>query len=79
MVSLEDDDDEDLTQTENIIKFLNKHSKFGKNVRELEEMGETLSAMIYKVIGSDESVVIKVPKKIEDAGEVAFLDLIYQT
>ena len=79
VVSLEDDDEEDLTQTENIIKFLNKHSKFGKNVRELEEMGETLSAMIYKVIGSDESVVIKVPKKIEDASEVAFLDLIYQT
>jgi hypothetical protein len=54
VVSLEDDDEEDLTQTENIIKFLNTHSKFGKNVREIEEIGETLSSTLYKVIGSSE-------------------------
>lgn len=54
VVSLEDDDEEDLSQTENIIKFLNTHSKFGKNVREIEEIGETLSSTLYKVIGSSD-------------------------
>ena len=66
MVALEDDADEDLTQTENIIKFLNTHSKFGKNVREIEEVGETLSSTLYKVVGSGEEYAIKVPKKIEN-------------
>ena len=79
VVPLEDDEDADLTQTENIVKFLNKHSKYGKNVRDIEELGETLSSMIYKVSGADDDIVIKVPKNIEDASEVAFLDLIYQT
>ena len=66
-----------MTETENIIKFLNKHSKFGKNIHEIEELSETLSATIYKVIGADDDIVIKVPKKIEGDSEVAFLDLIY--
>ena len=77
MVALEDDEEEDLSETENVIKFLNKHSKYGKNVREIEEIGETLSMTIYKLVGTDEEVVIKVPKKIEDQDSVAFLDLIY--
>ena len=34
---------------------------------------------LYKLVGTDEEVVIKVPKKIEDQDSVAFLDLIYQT
>ena len=68
-----------VNEIENIIKFLNKHSKYGKNVREIEEIGGTLSMTLYKVTGTDEEVVIKVPKKIEDQDEVAFLDGIYQT
>ena len=77
VVALEDDGDEDLSQTENIIKFLNQHSKYGKNVREIEEIGETLSSTLYKVVGSLEEVAIKVPKKIENQDEVAFFDIIY--
>lgn len=79
VISMEDDADEDLSQTENIIKFLNTHSRFGKNVREIEEIGETLSSTLYKVVGSSEQYVIKVPKKIENQDEVAFFDIIYQT
>lgn len=62
----EDDSNEDLSQTENIIKFLNKHSKLGKTVREIEEIGETLSSTLYKVVGSEDELCIKVPKKIDD-------------
>ncbi len=79
VVALEDDEEEDLSETENVIKFMNKHSKYGKNVREIEEIGETLSMTLYKLTGTDEEVVIKVPKKIEDQDSVAFLDVIYQT
>mmetsp|Transcript_20727 Transcript_20727/g.25368 ORF Transcript_20727/g.25368 Transcript_20727/m.25368 type:complete len:104 (-) Transcript_20727:94-405(-) len=66
VVALEDDEEEDLQETESIIKFLNRHSTFGKNIREIEEVGETLSSKIYKVIGADDDIVIKVPKKIDD-------------
>ena len=76
---MEDDAEEDLSQTENIIKFLNTNSKFGKNVREIEEIGETLSSTLYKVIGSGENYAIKIPKKIENQDQVAFFDIIYQT
>ena len=50
-------------------------------MREIEEIGETLSAKLYKISAFDEEVVIKVPKKIpaEQAEKVAFLDIIYQT
>jgi len=71
----EDDEHEDLTQVENIVKFLNRHSKFGKNIREIEEFGETLSSTLYKITGSEDEIVIKIPKKIED--EAAFLDIVY--
>ena len=77
VVALEDDVDEDLSQIENIIKFLKTNSKFGKNVREIEEIGQTLSATLYKVSGSDEEFAIKVPKKIENQDEVAFFDIVY--
>ena len=66
MVSLEDDEEEDLSQIENIVKFLNKHSKHGKTVREIEEIGETLSDTLYKIVSSEEEIAIKVPKKIAD-------------
>lgn len=73
VVSLEEDEEEDLTlSTENIIRFLNKHSKLGKTIREIEEIGETLSATLYKIVGSEEEMVIKVPKKIESEQSVAF-------
>lgn len=78
LVPLPDDEDEDLSQTENIIKFLNRHSKFGKNVHEIEEVKETLTSIAYKVVGADDDMLILVPKKIEDSSEVAFLDLVYQ-
>lgn len=79
VLALEDDEEEDLTQTENIIKFLNKHSQYGKNVREIEEIGQTLSATLYKIVDSEDEVVIKVPKKISEQDHCAFLDIIYQT
>ena len=66
VIALEDDDEEDLSQTENIINFLNTHSQYGKNVREIEEFGETLSSKLYKIVGSGDEVAIKVPKKIEN-------------
>ena len=67
----------DLSQIDNIIKFLNKHSTRGKNIHELEEIGETLSSTLYRVVGSAEDFAIKVPKKVEKAEEMAFFDLIY--
>ena len=79
VVLLEDDEEEDLSQIENIIRFLSKHSKFGKTVREIEEIGETLAAKIYKLVSSEGEIAIKIPKKIPDQHEVAFLDIIYQT
>ena len=66
VVQYEDDLEEDLSETENIVKFLNRHSKFGKNVKEIEEIGEILSSVLYKVVGSAEEVVIKGPKKIKN-------------
>ena len=66
VVPLEDDDEEDLTQVDNIIKFLQKHSKYGKNVREVEEFGSTLSSNLYKVTSSEDEIVIKIPKKVEN-------------
>ena len=72
VVSLEEDEEEELTSTENIVHFLNKHSKLGKNIREIEEIGETLSATLYKIVGSEEEMVIKVPKKIDAEQSVAF-------
>ena len=40
-----------MTQVENIVKFLNKNSQYGKNVHEIEEISQNLSATIYKVVG----------------------------
>ena len=48
-------------------------------MREIEEIGETLSSTLYKVIGSGENYAIKIPKKIENQDQVAFFDIIYQT
>ena len=78
-MSYQDDQEADLTNTENIIKFLNTHSKYGKNVHEIEEVAETLSSTLYKIVAGTEEVVIKVPKKIEGQDENGFLDIIYQT
>jgi len=66
VVPLEDDDEEDLTSVDNILKFLQKHSKYGKTVREVEEFGSTLSSLLYKVTSSEDEIVIKIPKKIEN-------------
>ena len=57
-----EENDEVLDQDEQIIRFLSKHSKFGKNVREIELVQETLSSKIYKVLSSDDEIAIKIPK-----------------
>ena len=81
VVEADDGQAQDLSSPDNIIHFLNQHSQKGKHVREIEEIGETLSAKLYKISAFDEEVVIKVPKKIpaEQAEKAAFLDIIYQT
>ena len=71
--------EEDLTQVENIIKFMNKHSTIGKNIREVQEIGETLTCTIYKVGASEDDMAIKVPKKLENGDKYAVHDLIYET
>ena len=48
-------------------------------MHEIEEVAETLSSTLYKIVAGTEEVVIKVPKKIEGQEEAAFLDIIYQT
>lgn len=35
-------------------------------MREIEEVGQTLSATLYKIVGSEDEVAIKVPKKLPD-------------
>ena len=75
----EDDGENDLSQEQNIIRFLNNNSKFGKTIKEIEEVGETLSAKLYKVAQSEDSFVIKVPKKLPESESDAFLDIVYQT
>ena len=77
----EDDGENDLSQEQNIIRFLNNNSKFGKTIKEIEEVGQTLSAKLYKVAQSEDSFVIKVPKKrkLPESESDAFLDIVYQT
>ena len=75
----EDDGENDLSQEQNIIRFLNNNSKFGKTIKEIEEVGQTLSAKLYKVAQSEDSFVIKVPKKLLESDSDAFLDIVYQT
>ena len=77
VLTFEEDADEDLSQTENLIRFLNRHSKLGKTIREIEEVGETLACKLYKIVASEDELVIKVPKKQADSA--SFTDLIYQT
>merc|ERR1711893_165067 len=60
VVTKNEDEEEDLSNDESILKFINKHSKYGKIVRELEFFQETLSHKIYKIVGSEEEIVIKV-------------------
>ena len=80
VVSLEEDAEDDLSSIENIVKFLNRNSRFGKTVREIEEIGETLSSTIYKIVGTEDEIAIKVPKKLPfDPETLPFMDLIYQT
>ena len=68
-----------LDQDEQIIRFLSKHSKFGKNVREIELVQETLSSKIYKVLSSDDEIAIKIPKVYTEQQQqsMGFLDLVY--
>lgn len=76
-----EDEEENFTQEEVIVKFLNKHSKYGKTVREIDHFLDTVSHKIYKITGSEEEIVIKVPKKLTDAEKehAGFLDLIFET
>ena len=76
-----EDEEENLGQEEAIVKFLNKHSKYGKTVREIDHFLDTVSHRIYKITGSEEEIVIKVPKKLTDAEKerAGFLDLIFET
>ena len=68
-----------LDQDEQIIRFLSKHSKFGKNVREIELVQETLSSKIYKVLSSDDEIAIKIPKVYTEQQQqsMGFEDLVY--
>lgn len=78
VTSLTEDAEQDLSQMDNIIRFLNNNSKYGKNVREIEEIGETLSCTLYKIVGSEDEVVLKVPKAVVPGSENAgFLDIVY--
>ena len=81
VVTKNEDEEEDLSNDESILKFINKHSKYGKIVRELEFFQETLSHKIYKIVGSEEEIVIKVPKKLDeiDQKKVGLLDLVFET
>jgi len=79
VITLEDDAEDDLSQVENIIRFLNRSSKHGKTIREIEKVGETLVCTIYSIVGSDDEVVIKVPKKLAGSDSCAFMDIINQT
>ena len=58
-----------------------KHSKYGKNIKEIELVQETLSSKIYKVHGNDNEIAIKIPKLIPDKAQetMGFLDLIFET
>ena len=62
LVNSSEENDEVLDTDEQIIRFLSKHSKYGKNIKEVELAQETLSSKIYKVISSEEEIAIKIPK-----------------
>lgn len=80
VISLDDDAEDDLSQMDNIVKFLNRNSRYGKTIREIEEIGETLSSTLYKIVGSEEEIAVKVPKKLPfDTETLPFTDLVYQT
>ena len=48
------------------MKFLAQHSKYGKNFKEIELVNETLSSKIYKVVGTEDEIAVKVPKIIPE-------------
>ena len=75
-----ENDTSELTNEEQIVKFLNQHSKIGKTFKEIELIGENLSCNIYKIVGLEREIAIKVPKKVPDSEQatLGFLDLIFQ-
>ena len=61
------------------MKFLAKHSKYGKNIKEIELAAETLSSKLYIIVGAEDEIAIKIPKHYNDQTEakLGFLDLIF--
>ena len=76
-----DENEDQLVTEESIIRFLVKHSKYGKNIKEIELVQETLSSKIYKVLGNEDEIALKIPKLIPDKKQefMGFLDLIFET
>ena len=56
-------------------------AKYGKTVREIEHFMDTVSHKIYKITGSEEEIVMKIPKKISEYEnqKIGILDLIFET
>ena len=81
IVKKSEDEEEDLSNDDSIIKFINRHSKYGKTVREIEHFMDTVSHKIYKITGSEEEIVLKIPKKISEYEnqKIGILDLIFET
>lgn len=52
----------------------------GKNFKEIELIGENLSCHIYKIVGNENEIAIKIPKKVPDSEQatLGFIDLIFQ-
>lgn len=54
VVNKMEDEEEDFSNADSILKFINKNSKYGKMVRELEHFADTVSHTIYKITGSED-------------------------
>ena len=76
-----EENEDQLVSDDQVLRFLSKHSKYGKNIKEIELVAETLSSRVYKVMGTEEELAIKIPKLISDRKQeyMGFLDLIFET
>ena len=54
IIDKHEDEEEDFSNAESILKFINKNSKYGRMVREIEHFQETVSYDVYKITGSED-------------------------
>ena len=76
-----EENEEQIDTEEQILRFLTKHSKYGMKIKEIELVAEDLNSRLYKVIGTEEELAVKVPKLISDRRQeyMGFLDIIFET